>query len=250
MNKLENALLAASSDDSKRIKFYKVLTESDIFFIPYSRTPETVNGVTIEGQAVQIQQIQGEDGKPYTPFFSSLYYLQKSISSEVKYAQCNSKAFFNLIKGSEAVLNPGCDMGKIFLKQEIINIVNGDALKGASQITIEKETPIKIGKPANPPEELMKRLADLYETMPNVLDGYLVWVHAETRNEPPHSMVLIKCKDDDREPFVKSGEIVRELMAKSNEFVDFIGDGNDGMKRTIKRIGIHFYKSRRKFLFF
>lgn len=244
MNQLETALVAASEDQSKQAEFYKTLIKSDIYFIPFGRTPETRFGKAIEGQLIRIQQIEMGDGKPYTPFFTSEGALSKFITEQVTYLKVNSISFFEIVKGSEAVLNPGNDFGKLFLKQEILDILSGDIFKLGRQITIEKETSVVVGAPAVVPRDLLRQLGEAYRQYGIVKEAYLAWVKMDRGEEPPHYMVMIRAAVRDEGLFEKNGEIVKRWLGDRREIVDFILDSGDGFSLLVRKSGIRFFRRK------
>jgi hypothetical protein len=243
MNMLEKALRDASNDPAKQAVFYEVLSKSKIYFIPHGKTPETIDGRVIEGQKITIQNISSEDGHPYAPFFSSIDALQSFITEQVQYLETNAISFFEVIKGGEAALNPGSECGKIFLKQEILDILNGDINRKRSQITIEKETKVSVGRPEDYPNGLAEQLSTLYKGLTEVKAAHLAWVQMDAEGEKPHLLVMLTLANTNRRAFEKSGEIVNHWLNGRKEYVDFV-DSNSGLAREIRSLGMQFYRKK------
>ncbi len=244
MNQLEIALIRASDDERKKEDFYRILIDSDIFIIPSGRMPETRDGKIFTGQTIQLKQLQMQDGKAYTPFFTSEEVLSKFIAEKATYLRMNSLSFFELVKGTDAVLNPGNNFGKFFLKEEIHSILSGDIFKQGRQITIEKETPALVGTPANIPKELLQKLSAFYQENKIIKEAYLAWIQIGEAGEPAHYLIMLRSTSSDNQIFEISGEICKNWLGNRKEIFDFIFDSGTDLSLIVRKSGIRFYRRK------
>ena len=188
-NELEESLVKAADDPAYRPKFYKELSMATLFVIQYDQVPEQDYEGTLEaGMELRVQNIEIE-GEPHIPVFSSLTRLQSAISDEVGYIALNTLEFLNIVKGSDIVLNPGSEYGKLFTAKEIQQIMEGTLGSPSSTFVAEKDTTVLIGQPKNYPDALVDALRKLYKTEKDVVSAYLVHFFNPETDDPPHTLI-------------------------------------------------------------
>lgn len=225
-NVLEQCLISAADHPSSRPRFYEELAKSDIFVITKSPV-EIKNGIIEANTTISIRNVI-LDGKRYIPIFTSVLRLQKFINEPESYIGINSLDFFNLTKGADVMLNPGSDYGKSFLVSEIASILDGSIGQPRERYTVEKETTVQIGVPANPPTELLSELSKLFRTLKEVRSAYNVLINNPEDGLGSHTLIGIEATGDwDR--LMASAGIVADGIKVPNPPIDFIqlNDGDD-----------------------
>ena len=174
------------------------------------------------------------DGKLYVPIFSSLHRLREFIKDDVNYIAMNCMDFFNLVKGSDVILNPGSEYGKQFTVQEIEAILDGTLGSPRTRMDTEHDTQVMIGAPANPPTELLKTLGDLFRTMKNVKLAYNAHFFNPETDEKAHTLIAVQVTGDWEKTLDAVGIAVRGINSPDPP-VDFIQlDGKSGLDNYFK----------------
>lgn len=128
-------------------------------------------------------------------------------------------------EGHSLVLNSGQNYGKIFLYNEIQDILTGRLPESATRrFEIKQKTNVLIGQPKEYPVALVECLIEHMSRDGDIDRAYLVWVKLENERMP-HAMVGIKFNQNAK---TKYDEVVLELgeishkKIKKGEYVDFI----------------------------
>jgi hypothetical protein len=242
-NDLENSLVKASSDTSHRPQFYRDLLDSDVFVVNAGGgSLEIENGVVQRGGNIQLESWQ-RDGQNWIPMFSSLARLEQSLQSEATYLRLNAKAFFEITRGSNVILNPNLDYGKEFTVTEISSILDGSIFHAGQGYIVEKETKVLLGQPSKYPTALVESLSRLFRKFSTVKAAYLAHIYNPERDETPHTLIGIDAVDDwDR--FVADAGVVAKETISSNEIVDFVrvSPGEPGVSQYLLHETKPFYK--------
>jgi hypothetical protein len=134
----------------------------------------------------------------------------------------------NMTKGATLILNPYSDYGKELLPAEIDQMLNGTILTASHQkITIEKETSVQLGQPANYPTEIVNALSGLFSRHPNVKAAYLGWIFNPSSGQPAHYIFAIDGNGDLQSVTDEAGFIAQQYL-KPEEIVDFLRLNNKG----------------------
>ena len=242
-NDLEHSLVKAATDPSHRPQFYRDLLVSDIYAINAGgESLATQDGVVQQDGNIQLHSWQ-RDGEPWLPVFSSLPRLQQVLEAEATYLCLNAKSFFEITRGANVVLNPNLDYGKEFTVAEIERILDGSIFHAGHGYTVEKETKVQIGQPAEYPTELVNALSRLFSKHPRVKAAYLAHFFNPASDEFPHTLVGIDADGDWDEVVGDAGMVAKDTIA-ANEIVDFIRVSADdsGISQYLLRETKPFYR--------
>jgi hypothetical protein len=217
---IETTLRKASAEPAYRAEFYKnLLSEKLIVLTDKSNLAE---GVQTVQENTNINLMTLTDGK--IPVFTSTSKIfdKGIIKEQVPFLEMKGEDLFNMATGATFILNPYSDYGKELLPDEIKSLINGTILTdNHRQITIEKETPVQIGQPANYPTEMVNSLKTLFKIRPNVKAAYLGWIFNPAANEAPHLIFALDIESDKQNITNEAGLTV-EQFRKANEIIDFI----------------------------
>ncbi len=220
-NDLERSLVKAANDPSHRPQFYRDLLASEIYVIHAGGQPlEIHDGVLQEGANLQMEAWQ-RDGEDWLPIFSSLTRLQQYLQSKAVYVQLHARDFFEITRGANVLLNPGLDYGKEFTVAEIERMLDGSIFHAGQSYTIDKETQILIGQPAEYPTELVNALSRLFRQHSHVRAAYLAHFFNPDRDERPHTLIGIDASGDWEAIVGDAGMVAKQVIA-GNEIVDFV----------------------------
>jgi len=128
-------------------------------------------------------------------------------------------------EGNSLVLNSGKNYGKIFLYNEIQEILNGRLPESATRrFEIKKTINVQIGQPKEFPVALVESLIETMSREGDIDKAYLAWVKLENE-KMPHAMVGIKFTQNANTKYEelvpKLGEITQKKL-KKGDYVDFI----------------------------
>ena len=222
-NELETLLEKAAKEPSYRSEFYKKLLSEELFVLTNrSMFPNAPAGKFVTETETTIQIRSYDDGR--IPVFTSTKRMfdKGVVKKEVTYLAVKGADLFNFTKGSTLILNPYSDYGKELLPEEIQDLLDGTILQDRLKtMTIEKDTSILLGQPANYPTAMVNSLKDLFSRRPAVVAGYLALIQYKEKNEPPHYIIGIKTEGDASSITDEAGFTAKQSL-KPEEFVDLV----------------------------
>ncbi len=222
----EELLKKAATDPSCRVEFIKrILTENLIVLTSNKFEGEGLIKMEV---GAKINIFSYADKR--IPIFTSpeRIFDKGLFKGNPQYFQAKGIDIFELLKGASLILNPYSDYGKEFNSGEIERLLDGSYFSNEPrQIVVEKATEVRIGHPVNYPTDVVKALIELYSSKPDVIAGYLAWIHDTATDVPPHYIFAIDTKGDYRDVVKKAGDIVQGFLG-FDEIFDFIQISNQG----------------------
>ena len=219
-NKLEALLRLAADEPAHRPEFYNLLMDSEVFILGNTSQAGGSDPVTLEaGDHIQIKHWEKQDGAQIIPFFTSLSLLQQALEIEETYVALPAKSLFEMTLGATLFINPKSDYGKEFTPQEIEQLLSNGMNQAAVQRTVEKETSVLMGQPANYPTHMVESLNQLLAKHSNVNKAYLALMHDASTDEKPHLIIGIEASGD-IEKVIREAGIVAADSAPDGEVVD------------------------------
>jgi len=219
-NIIEKSLRKAAIEPAYRAEFYKnLLSEKLIVLTDEMTLPEGIQTLQ-ENTSVNIATLP--DGK--IPVFTSASKIfdKGVINKEVPFIEMKGEDLFNLATGATFILNPYSDYGKELLPGEIQSLLKGTILTdNHKQITIQEETKVQIGQPANYPTEIVNSLKTLFKDRPSVKAAYLGWILNPSSGEPPHLIFALDI-DGDKQKITNEAGFTAQQLSKPNDIIDFI----------------------------
>lgn len=242
-NELETLLIQSATDPGARPAFYRAFLDGELLVIgEISNTIPSSGGYSVAqvGGRLSVMQMQGKDGKPLIPVFSSLPRLQEAITQQARYVQLKGRALLDTVGTAlPVVLNPMSPYGKEFLPQELAALMDGSMFKEPESYTLQKDTQVLLGQPADYPQALVDGLKTLFSHHPQVEKAYLAQMYDPTSGTPPHPVVGIQSSGD-FSVIVRDAGLVSEQTLGKGQFVDFSqlhpgeGDLSDYMLRSVE----------------
>jgi hypothetical protein len=225
-NILEKSLRKAATEPAYRAEFYKnLLSENLIVLTDKVTLPEGVQTLQ-ENTNVNIATLP--DGK--IPVFTSTSKIfdKGIIKKEVPFLQMKGEDLFNLATGATFILNPYSDYGKELLPAETESLLKGTILTDHhKQITVQEETKVQIGQPANYPTEIVNSLKKLFQERPGVKAAYLGWIFNPSSGQPPHLIFALDIEGE-RQSITNEAGFTAQQLSQPNEIIDFIQIDNNG----------------------
>jgi len=249
-NEFEKSFLLAAKNPAYRPQFYKDLANSDIYMISEGTLSAEKERVVIsKGENIKLRKIE-YNGKLYIPVFSSPQRIKQVLKAKIGYIAMNSIELFKITKGSDLFLNYGSEICKEFTADEIESIIDGSIWKQGKSFTVEKDTNVEIGQPANYPAGLTAALSDYFSGIKSVKCAYVALMRLPETEERPHTLIGVEC-DGGWNEIVSGASVVMKDINIPDSPVDFvrITGSNDPDETYFIEECEPFYK-RKKFLFF
>lgn len=218
-NELEKSLMKASSDLSARENFYMKLLWNELFVLTNGNTISDKGVRTVEkGETVEF--VTFPDGE--IPIFSSTNRIfdKGIIKSEVPFMAMKGQDLFGVAKGATFILNPYSKYGKELLPNEIAALLDGSIFNQKNEITIEEDTEVRIGQPANYPTELVNALIEVFKSKQQVNAAYLAIIKMDASEKLPHLMIGIDVDEDMQSVVNEAGPIAEQIL--KGDIIDFI----------------------------
>jgi hypothetical protein len=158
--------------------------------------------------------------------FTSSDCLNRAGQNLKDYLVIETRSLLKSVSGGHSlILNSGGNYGKIFLYNEIQDILNAKIPESATRrFEIKEETKALIGQPKEYPVALVESITEYLSRDGSVEKAYLAWVKLE-KEKLAHAMIglkLIECSLKKYNEIVpKLGEIAQGII-KKGEYVDFI----------------------------
>jgi hypothetical protein len=238
-NTLEASLAQAVADPAHRPQFYRDLLEADVFVIqPPLPEGNATDGQTVlsRGESIQIGMVE-IGGKPYLPIFSSPERLQEVLTAPASYLRMGMRAFLEMTRGADLVLNPGSEYGKEIVASEAAALLDGSIWQPAEQFVADRDTEVLIGTPANYPDELVKALTRLFRARKPVQRAWVAHFFNPQVHQRAHTLVCVELTGDRDRIFADAGIVAAEVPVPDPP-VDFIRFADDG------GLGEYFKKTR------
>jgi hypothetical protein len=236
-NALEEALLRAASDPAFRPKFYKELEKADLFIIQES-LPGEVPGPRVlkAGEQLRIFPLEW-NAKSYLPVFSSPLRIKAfAPQSDFAFMGINAMALLKMTRGAEMLLNPGSEIGKELKKEEIAAILDGSIWKTGESHTVEEDSQVLIGEPAQVPGELLGALERYFKNEKSVKRAYLAQILDPKRNEGAHKLLALECTGEWERIVSEAGMVAQNIAQKELVDVMQIDESNELSQYLVKNI--------------
>ena len=211
--------MKAATEPVYRAEFYRQLMTAELVVLTDGKDAQEGQNTLVQDTQVNIMTLQ--DGR--IPVFSATNRIFDNgvIKEQVPYMQMASKDLLNMTQNATLVLNPYSDYGKELVPNEINSILDGTIHSKGNQITIEKDTEIQIGQPANYPTDLVSSLKKLFANKSNVNAAYLAQIHNPESGDPPHLLIGIDA-DGELTAVSQDAGMTAQQFLKDGELVDFI----------------------------
>jgi len=212
-NRLEELLLGASNDVTKRAQFYKALLDSDVFCIgePKGSTAPDKEGSfqTTENTEFSFYAMDLK-GEKVGAIFSSLARMKEALGDDFKNARWIRTSARNMFKAihpqlPRIFLNPRCSFGHEFNDKEIQLVIEGRLSELDSNLGVQSRGDYETRQPQELPQAFMDVLMKYFDERGDIADAFVSEVSVPSRNEPWHLMFGIRLRNRAKTRF---GEIL------------------------------------------
>lgn len=225
--RLEAALQQAAENPASRPAFYRLLLDSEVFVCGVRGDAPSEDGQ----QTLSLRMWPGDDGAPSLPFFTRLDLLQNTIHEQNDAVSLNARLLFEMTSGATLFLNPAEDFGKEFTPQEIATLLEGGLHPVPTEVHLAEGTRVRLGQPAQLPEQMLDALRRFLPKHANVKAAYLALMHDPATQEQPGLVIGMQVDGDFEAVFREASPIIADT-APSGISVDMLlvsaGDGDIG----------------------
>jgi len=228
-NRLEVALQKAAKEPAWRKTFYELLL-TERLVVMTSGTSVVEEGMLKTG--AEIAFVTLPDGR--IPVFTSVdrIFDKQVIKDEVHQMTLKGRDLFELAVGASFILNPYSDYGKDLLPGEIADLLNGTIFSPPNTITVQKDTQVLIGQPAEYPLEAIASLKEVFAKYDNVNAAYLGWIDNPESDDPAHYIFAVEGNGDFKDAIHEAGFVAQgHLGAQIFDIMRISGNrGADGIE--------------------
>lgn len=208
-NQIERLLMEATVDPDARAAFQDALLQADLYAAT-PEAPELPGARTVgEGEALSLLNVRAPDGSPVAAIFTAQERIAEVFGPGVGFVAIRGEELLSLVAGQGAWLNPGLPYSVHWTPQQLSAVLG----KGQRR-TIEKETQVMLGVPAEPPAELVAALQAILGKDDRIAEAWLALAHWP--DEERSSWYLDVRTDLD-------GSVVNDLLAETLRHADYAG---------------------------
>jgi hypothetical protein len=178
-NDLEQLLALAAVDPAKRREFQKMLLEEDLLAATPKPPEDGERSRTVStGETISLLNVPGPDGRPAAAVFTSQVRIVDAFGPEVGFIEMNGETLLGLVADQGVVLNPGA-IYSVHWTPEQMKVVLGKPVSW----TVQKETKVMLGAPAEAPEALVSQLRTVLVAEPHIQEAWLALAHWPEQDE-------------------------------------------------------------------
>lgn len=223
LNEIERLLMDAAVRPDAQPVFERALLDAQLFAVTPQAPATHRERILGEGESLQLYHVESPQGTAVAAIFTAKERIGAFFQRETGYVAMRGEDLLGLVSTTGAWLNPGASYGVCWSAQDLAAILG----KPVSR-TIEKDTQVLLGSPADPPVALIDaltavlghdaRIAGAWLALAHWPDGTSAW-HLDIRTDLPV-------------------EAVQALLADTFKTADYAGrpldmvvnapDGSDG----------------------
>lgn len=178
LNDIERLLVLAAGNPARRPEFKDALLTSDL----YAATPDgpdVAESCSLQaGEKLKILNVTGPSGALVPAVFTSQARIAQVFGPGHGFLRINGEELLALFTGSGVFLNPGLSYG-VFWNAEDLAALLGKMLER----TLQEDTRVFLGVPAEPPDALIRYLQTELAREPIVKEAWLALAHWPNTSE-------------------------------------------------------------------
>lgn len=195
-NELEQLLLAAFGDPSRRPAFYRAFLEGAVLIMDATPLPPedaSAGAAPPPGLAdLRIRMLQ-IDAVTYLPVFTSIKRIEAHGHREGHYLMIRTRALLGAVPDAPVIVNPGSTLFLALSRREIAALLDGTLFRSNDpEAHRVAATGLVIEPLRDPPLELMTRLVQLFRIREAVRAACIVSMRDAAAGETTHPLVGIE----------------------------------------------------------
>lgn len=223
LNEIERLLMDAAVRADARPVFERALLDAQLF----AATPEApathTERIVGAGETLQLFNVESPQGTAVAAIFTAHERIADFFQRQTGYVAMRGEDLLEIVAGQGAWLNPGASYGVYWSAQDLAVILGKPVTR-----TIEKDTQILLGSPADPPVALIAALKAVLGNDARIAGAWLALAHWPDGTSAWHLDIRTALDAD----------AVRALLADTFKTADYAGrpldmvvnapDGADG----------------------
>lgn len=178
VNELEQFLMSASTDQTARAAFQRVLLADDLL-VATPEVPSRTEERTLQtSENIQILNVSDQNGQPIPAVFTSQERLAECFGYGTGYIAMNGETLFTILMNDGAVLNPASAYGVRWAASDLAAMLGKPIRR-----VVEKETKVMLGVPSERPERLIAKLTETISRDERIQEAWLALAHWPDRDD-------------------------------------------------------------------
>lgn len=219
--------------------FYGRLMGGELFILTNDKNAAEGERELPAGTPVNVASFTMEDGTRFIPVFTSMAELQNSIDDEYGVMGLPTRSLFEMVRGVDIIINPAQPYALRLQGEEQQILLNQFGIK---KMTVEQDTSVLLGQPAEDPVELKKILADVLRREGSVQAAYMALM-MQGQEQSLLVGVLFRPGQDNEKIFETLGAAAGGHMPAGYalDFIVIDKENADGVSEALQRNGDRFF---------
>lgn len=208
---LATLLKQAATEPGMRPAFFELLLASDVW-LPQGEQPAMAT------DEIDIIHWQRADGSKIVPFFTDEAALRQACGQHQAAIQIAVKQLLAITQGEILFLNPELPEGKLFTVEEVNQLLQHQGAALASYQVLDHNQSLQISAVAQPPEQLLQSLRQLFSSHNSVRQAYLANFR-ENDEQTMKLMVALELDNDAPQTTIiqQTGNVAIDVLLEHQE---------------------------------
>lgn len=167
-NEIERLLMDAALHSDARITFQLALLETDLCAATPDAPEATELRIAEEGEHMKLLNVRSPDGAPVTAIFTAPERIVEVFGIGVGFVAIKGEDLLSMVVNQGAWLNPGFPYSVYWSPEELATILGRPVRR-----TVNKDTQILLGVPADPPTALIAALRAKLNSNTHIVEAWL-----------------------------------------------------------------------------
>ncbi len=167
LNDLEGLLVRAASDPGRRAAFGRAVLDSQLYAVTPQDTAPPGERISA-GEAVQLVMAPLPGGEAATVAFTAPERIAQIHGGGTPYLGLRGRDLIALVAEQPLWLNPGLEFGVVWRPEDLAAL-----LGRPMERTVERDTRVMLGSPAEHPHDLVDRLGRAFSPEPGIEAAWL-----------------------------------------------------------------------------
>ena len=177
LNDLERLLVRAATEPDQRPAFTQAVLEALLYAVSPDAGPTGERTLKAD-ETVSLVMVPIEEGKAATAVFTAPERVAQIYGRDTRYLGMRGTDLIALVADNPLLLNPGLPYGVLWAPEDLAMLLGKPVDR-----TVEANTQVMLGSPAERPDDLIMRLAEAFRPVAGVEAAWLALAQWPERNE-------------------------------------------------------------------
>ena len=208
-NEIERLLIDAATNADARMVFQRALLEAELYAATPD-APEVVGERTVSsGENISLLNVQSPDGIPVAAIFTAQERIVEVFGMGTGFVAIRGEELLSIVAGQGAWLNPGFSYSVHWTADQLSALLGKPVPR-----TLQRDTQIMLGAPADPPTSLIAQLRSSLARDSRIAEAWLALAHWPEEEKSSWYLDIRTNLDADE---------VRNLLAETFRNADYAG---------------------------